>query len=293
VSTPYERVRYFATSLNCVMRGVRLNCPACGADTSEVVERKWFVTALRRCKSCQLMFRTPTPDVEREKKFYAQRYRQGVTTELPSTSRLQELKSENFAAIGKNYDRYIEVIEALGAKSGVRLFDFGCSWGYGSWQFAQRGYVVDAFELPGPRAQYAREQLGVNVVASLGEIEAQSYDFFFSSHVLEHVPNVSETISKGMNSLRPGGYFVAFVPNGSFTRRAIATKAWSKSWGLVHPNLLDERYAFHRFPNEAIYIGSNPYHHDRLEAWRGADTRVSDALDGEELLIAVRKAGTV
>jgi len=38
-------------------------------------------------------------------------------------------------------------------------------------------------------------------------------DFFFMSHVLEHVPNPSETLDLGLKLLKKGGYIVSFTPN--------------------------------------------------------------------------------
>jgi 2-polyprenyl-3-methyl-5-hydroxy-6-metoxy-1,4-benzoquinol methylase len=235
------------------------------------------------------MFRTPTHRDEEDRSFYANRYRQGYTTDLPDEAQLRVLMSQKFAPIGKDYARFIEVLTALGAAPGQRLLDFGCSWGYGSWLFAQNGFVVDSFELPGPRATYAREHLNVNVLPSMGAAVQGTYDIFFSSHVLEHLPNVSEAVRNAMNLLRTGGLFVAFVPNGSDHHRKSNPGPWSKSWGQVHPNLLDNQYFEALFPNSPIYLSSNPYDLGQISRWTADQARTIGRLDGDELLLIVRK----
>ena len=58
-----------------------------------------------------------------------------------------QLLSTRFAGEEKNYAGYIAVLHALGVAEGARMLDFGCSWGYGSWQLAQAGFAVEAFEI--------------------------------------------------------------------------------------------------------------------------------------------------
>jgi hypothetical protein len=45
-----------------------------------------------------------------------------------------------------------------------------------------------------------------------------------------------------MSILKPGGLFIAFTPNGSAQFRHENERVWSQLWGMVHPNVLDDRY---------------------------------------------------
>lgn len=90
---------------------------------------------------------------------------------------------------------------------------------------------MTAYEISRPRADYARAKLGVNVLASSpdsaapGEF-ADAFDCFFSSHVVEHVPQPSAVIALAAALLKPGGYFVAITPNGSEDFQRTAPDAW-------------------------------------------------------------------
>jgi len=129
------------------------------------------------------------------------------------------------------------------------VFDFGCSWGYGSWQFRQNGFEVKPFEISIPRAKFAKSRLGLKVYTSLSEV-SDLFDVFFASHVLEHVPSVKETIAFGFSILKPGGLFVAFTTNGSDDFRNEFPGKYHKLGGLVHPNFLDVEYYKRFFANK-------------------------------------------
>ncbi len=106
-----------------------------------------IVAQLRRCGRCSMMFRTPTDDPRSNAEFYESEYSQGSVTECPSDAELENLKRTDFLGTERNYSYYIGVMGQLGLRPGAKLFDFGCSWGYGSYQFAKAGFDVTAFEV--------------------------------------------------------------------------------------------------------------------------------------------------
>src|ERR1700733_2767930 len=144
-------------------------CTNCGSDQYVTVDRKLLVTSLRRCVSCHLMYRVPTDDLATNFRFYQRAYKQGFTTELPSKDVLEALLAIKFAGTEKCYEHYITILRQLGLYKGARLFDYGCSWGYGSWQLAKAGYEVLAYEVSRPRARYAEEKLGVECISQSSE----------------------------------------------------------------------------------------------------------------------------
>ena len=201
------KLKYLLTCSPKAMLGQGRRCPSCGSGNSAKVDSKFVVTQLRRCAKCQLLYRSPTTTPEENASFYQSDYSQGFTTEMPDEVRLLELTSTKFSQTEKDFSRYIEVLAAIGAKPGDRVLDFGCSWGYGSWQFKQHGFHVESFEISQPRAAFARDKLGISVTSNMSEISGP-FDVFFSSHVLEHVPSVKAIIDYAFERLRPGGTFV-------------------------------------------------------------------------------------
>lgn len=281
------KVGYFARSCINRFRKSLMVCPNCGCEQAMMEARKYLVTELRRCLECRLLYRIPTDSPERNQRFYNGSYRSGFTTDLPDRHALEELKRLNFKSGPKDYTTYISVLKSIGVETPQRLFDFGCSWGYGTYQLQRCGLEVVASEISVPRRSFARENLNVRLFDELDTLDqnhplSRSFDCFFSAHVLEHVPSPSDVITHADQLLRPGGVFVAFVPNGSDAHRR-RNPNWNKLWGEPHPNVVDDgflRRSFERWPR---LLASSPY---RLESIRRPDRGevVVDDLSGPELL---------
>lgn len=269
----------------------RYRCPNCGSAASRIVDRKFVITQLRRCETCLLLFRTPTDKPESNQAYYENEYVQGFTTTMPSDAKLIEMKRSNFADTDKSYAYYISVLSQLGLKAGSRLFDYGCSWGYGSYQFAQAGFDIVAFEVAPTRRRFAREKLGVRTFDDMMRAEsdfAGQIDCFFSAHVLEHVPAPSKSFGHAMRLLRHGGLFVSFTPNGSEAHR-VASPNWSKVWGERHPQFIDDIFLDRSFMLSPRSVGSSPVGNMSLPV----ECRLNrvDKLAGSELVFAARKTG--
>jgi 2-polyprenyl-3-methyl-5-hydroxy-6-metoxy-1,4-benzoquinol methylase len=202
---------------------------------------------------------------------------------------LESLLQSRFIGSEKDYSTYITVLKALGVAYGQRVLDFGCSWGYGSWQLAAAGFQVTAYEISRPRCKYAREKLGVDAHEKLETLRESNFDVFFSAHVLEHVPSIRDVVEFALTKLRPGGLFIAFTPNGSEAFRQRQPKAWQKLWGMVHPNFPDSLFYRALFPNSLL--ASTPYDFSRLTYWRANPSfgAPSEDLAGAELLVASLK----
>lgn len=191
--TTKQKIHYFLNSFLKTIARRGLECPSCGNAGSEVVDRKYLVTRLLRCDGCHLLYRAPTTTDKEFRVYYQEDYSEGFTTDLPSVERLKEMKASKFAGTEKNYSKYIEVLRALGCSDGAALLDFGCSWGYGSWQFSEAGFAVKAFELSKNRGAFASRHMDIEVYSNTEEITGM-YDVFFSAHVLEHIPKLSGII---------------------------------------------------------------------------------------------------
>ena len=295
-----EKIDYFASSLIKRIHGGRTACPNCGSSRHEIVDRKYVVTDLRRCGDCKLQFRAPTRSAEDESKFYQRAYRQGTTTDMPDDTALQRMKDSGFTGAIQlnepniNYDAYIGALRALGLAPGARIFDFGCSWGYGSWQLAKAGYDVTAYEISAPRAAFARDKLGVTVLAELPRADvpgefAASFDCFFSSHVIEHVPKPADAVALAAALLKPGGLFVAYTPNGTAEYRAHDPESWHRLWGKVHPNMIDDEFWRAALGGRPCLFGATPVAPCRLEGFaKGRIPEASLGMQGYELFCVAR-----
>lgn len=126
---------------------------------------------------------------------------------------------------------------------------------------------------------------GINAFDELALIESDKFEVFFSAHVLEPVPSVSEIFTYAYSQLKKNGLFIAFTPNGSGAYRDHDFQSWNKFWGMVHLNLLDDRFYNKKAP-ESI-LASKPYDRTLLtQIWDGKACSSSLSLIGNALMIA-------
>src|SRR5688572_9112039 len=121
----YDRFKYLLSSVIKRTRGVGNACPSCGSGATRLVSRKYVVTALHRCQSCRLMFRTPTDTPEELSSYYQRRYSSGFTTTLPGEEELAVMVRTGIADTPKDFSRYVKTLQALGVPKGARIVDFG------------------------------------------------------------------------------------------------------------------------------------------------------------------------
>lgn len=280
-------LRYLFNSAIKTLAGRGFECPSCRYPGGTVIDRKYLVTSLRRCGGCHLLYRTPTTTEAENAAIYQTAYTEGFTTELPDLATLTRYRTAGFAGTEKDYRYHLDVLAAVGGRPGQRVYDFGCSWGYGSYQIRMAGYRTDSYEISKPRAAFAAAELGVTIVPPEAAEEG-GYDVFFSSHVIEHVPVVEAMIGLAGRLLKPGGVMLTFTPNGGDEFRRVNADGWHHLWGFVHPQLVDRTYLEHRFRGHRYLIGSTPLPLEQLAGWVERAPLVLP-LDGVELVIAVRK----
>jgi 2-polyprenyl-3-methyl-5-hydroxy-6-metoxy-1,4-benzoquinol methylase len=259
------------------------HCPFCGSSNTIRLKRKFIVTSLFCCNACALMFRVPKDDVAATKRFYQRQYTQGFTTDCPDEAMLSQLKTTHFRGSEKDYSSYNAILAACGVTSGAVIYDFGSSWGYGSWQFSQSGYRVYSYEINRLRAAYGATHLGCTMLEQ-PELVPEEVDCFFSAHVIEHLSDPRTLWSLAQHVLKPSGVVVLFMPNGERSREHLHGNQYHKLWGQVHPLLLSAE----ALRNMAAHYGftgkaySSPYD---LGAIRSGG---SGCLDGDELLFVAR-----
>ncbi len=188
-------------------------CPFCHHTQAKVLGRKYLVVQLRKCEKCGLMFRFPKETPETNLRFYQSNYKEGMTTDLPDSLHLKHLLSSRFQGTSKDFESKINLVKSY-LPTGIVL-DYGCSWGYGVWQFKQAGYEAIGFEISQPRADFGRKMLGVDIIQQeeVNNLNDASIDIIFTSHVLEHLPDISNVFKLFQRLLKSGGILAIFVPN--------------------------------------------------------------------------------
>ncbi len=262
-------------------------CPFCKTAYRRqyrTIDSKYIFLKLIECGQCGLFYRVPTSNQLCSVRFYQKRYKQGYTTDLPNEIQLKKLLAQNFIKTSRDYSRFINLFKDLNIENGSRIIDYGCSWGYGVYQLQKAGYNTTGFEISYTRAAYGNNELNLNIYSQLNDISGL-FDIFFSSHVLEHVQDLNQTIEFGMAHLKSEGYFIAITPNGSLAYKNFYPKAYHKSWGKVHPLLLNENFFIKNFINRPCFICGFSSYQKYLGKWDGQTLLIGDLNDFELLII--------
>jgi 2-polyprenyl-3-methyl-5-hydroxy-6-metoxy-1,4-benzoquinol methylase len=258
-------------------------CPYCGCATSQVIDRKYFVTKLLKCNDCKLMFRYPKDVIHFNEKFYQDEYEEfGMTTNIPNDHTLELLKSSNFRGSEKDFSKSIKIIEILKGNN-VKVVDYGCNWGYTSYQFRRANFIVQSYEISKKMASVGNSKLGLEIKIDINQIKPQN-DIFFSSHVIEHLSDIREMFTVAKKLLAPDGLFIAFCPNGSSEYKNLPNSYFHYLWGMVHPNFIDAEFYKTVFKDFPYILCSNGT--DRLDFLMDWDknSQIEIDLSGDELL---------
>jgi SAM-dependent methyltransferase len=232
------------------------------------------------------MYRWPKETARSSHVFYQRKYSEGMTTGMPASEEIRTLRESMFSGTEKDLCDKVTVLKHLMPKG--RVLDYGCSWGYGTFQLVGAGFDTVGFEISKPRAEFGRSHLGVSIISdesALVEL-AGSFDAVFASHVLEHVPIPAAVFDRIAMLLKPNGLLLAFVPNCD----GHAARKFGVKWGPMccekHPLALDAGFLERNLPNHGLdaFSFSTPYSHDLL-AQLLQTTQLVGNLDGDELAV--------
>ena len=281
-----RRLKYMSWAAQKCMTDRDRSCPACQGQ-GVLVRRKFLVLSLMECRSCGLRFRFPKDDAT-VTEYYETSYSVDYPAQQPPTPEsLAQITHEgvlNHPA--NNYANYAKVLKASGLKPGSTVLDFGCSWGYGSWQLREAGFVVYSMEVSKPRADYARNSMGCTMVNDISEIP-ERVQCFFSAHVIEHLPDPTLIWKEADKALANDGKMIIFCPNGEPRREAvIGRRRYGYLWPQVHPMVITPdfmrsvsgKYGFR------VQFYSEPYDLASI-----ADSGEASNLLGDELLLVAHR----
>ena len=257
-------------------------CPYCNSKQTVCLQRKRLLIQLRSCKQCYLMFRYPKDDGNENKRFYQRQYQQPTVTDLPKKEDIFKHIATRFADVGRDLTEHFKTIQAL-APSG-RVLDYGCSWGYCTYQFQEAGYEAVGFEISQPRVEYGRALLGVNLTSSLDDLADSSFDIIYSAHVLEHIPNPNISFKSFQRLLKPGGILFLYVPNCASEPARRLGVDWGPMINEKHVLALTADFFQRNLPpyGFSVQCSSSPYS-------QSLDSKASLPLDGEELMVVAHR----
>lgn len=177
--TGKQKIRYFIDSLLAFRQ--KIQCTYCRSEHCKEIDRKYLFTKLMECQNCHLYFRFPTDKKETNADFYQIDYRESdqITTELPDYLTLEQMKINGFRTANKNGDRHLDLFARLfPSESSLKIIDYGCSWGYLTYQFKKAGHQMQGYEISRPRAEYGIKQLDLEIYTDESLLGKEN-DIFF------------------------------------------------------------------------------------------------------------------
>lgn len=152
---------------------------------------------------------------------------------------------------------------------GARLLDIGSGTGYFLNIAKERSYQVTGIEKDSKAREYAITSFGLDVKDehSLWGIESESFDVVTLWHVLEHMNNLNEVVSKIKSILKPDGVMILALPNHKSHDAKIFKEYWAAYdvprhlWHFT-PDTVEKLLSKHQFeiikqktmPLDAFYI---------------------------------------
>lgn len=118
-------------------------------------------------------------------------------------------------------------------ESGVatgKVLDVGCATGIFLKEMQNRGWQAYGIEPSDYAANYAKEQLKLNVThdyLQADSFEANQFDLITLWDVFEHLPNPQETLHIIHKILKPGGVLLLCLPNPESWNRYWFKEAWA------------------------------------------------------------------
>jgi len=204
--------------------GNSINCPACRSlsegNTYALVDHEYALDVkvnYRQCASCQSFFQVPMPDIPTLSSFYPADYHS-----FDANSFITELK----------HRKRLNNLAGLIHDDTFTLLDYGC--GGGSFlEFVARRFpkaTLIGFEIAPKKQIVDRENGRVKMIhGELSDLlnETGPVDLVSMHHVIEHLPDPFDTVSRLFEKVRPGGHLVGQTPASDSFEFKIFQTNWS------------------------------------------------------------------
>lgn len=191
------------------------NCPVCNSTDLEtqIQTMDYFLTkekfTIDRCKSCGFLLTNPRPeDKDLDDYYQSEEY-------LSHDNSISGLKDLLYDAVKRfSVRQKYSLVEKYSGLPGGKVLDYGCGTGSLLNQFKTHSWIVNGIEPNEKAARYARSRYGIKIYQDIHDLEPEEkYDVIMLWHVIEHLPNLNESIQQIRKHLKKeGSLFVAF-PN--------------------------------------------------------------------------------
>jgi len=172
-----------------------------------------------QCKQCSLRFTNPRPETNELDKYYE-------SEEYISHSNQNSTLIDRIYKIARSFTlkRKRKLLQSI--TSNYNLLDFGCGTGHFIKHCKEYNWQVSGVE-PNKLAQrQAEENTQETIFQDLNEVKSKDFNIITLWHVLEHLPELNQTITQLKTLLKNDGAMVIAVPN----YEAYEEKTFNEFW---------------------------------------------------------------
>ena len=192
-------------------------CRICNCNAHKILYQNNVFSVRKnvlRCERCKVYWLSPLPAEEELDKYYREYYSK-IDYKSSYISPMVYMKL--FYANMRAMSQYRFIKKHIRILPGTRVVDFGCSTGNLLKLFKKDGCATLGVELGRQSSNYASSKYGLRILrtpieVSLYKIEA-GVDLIIFSHVLEHLIDPIDILSKCFNLLKDGGHLFIELPN--------------------------------------------------------------------------------
>ncbi len=189
------------------------NCPICQHTTFKpyLVCKDYLVSqdefTIQSCEGCGFRFTNPRPDNKSIGGYYQS------TDYVSHNDKSEGLINKLYRLVRQfTLRQKLNLINSIQPEKG-KLLDVGCGTGLLLETCQKGGWSVAGVEPDDSARDVAAGRLEKTVLATIHEVGEESYDIISMWHVLEHVPDLQETINELKSRLRKGGTLLLALPN--------------------------------------------------------------------------------
>ena len=188
------------------------HCPICGSDKTEylLTAKDHLVSGdefnIDHCSNCGFRFTNPRPDDKELAKYYdSEEYISHADEGNNLVNKLYKI-ARSFTLKSK-----LKLINKL--SNNKQLLDVGCGTAHFLAYCQRANWQISGVEPNDIARKQAAEKTNIVIHEDLSEIDSGSYDVITLWHVLEHLPNLAQTIEQLKVLLAPGGSIIIALPN--------------------------------------------------------------------------------
>lgn len=201
-------------------------CPICQQSrfthhltcTDYLVSKQEF--AIQQCEHCSFRFTNPRPEASTLEAYYqSSKYvshndkSEGVINALYRYVRSHTLQQK------------LRLLNSLHPNKGS-LLDVGCGTGLFLDTCKKGGWTIKGIEPDINARSLAESRINNSIDPTLDSVVDRQFDVITMWHVLEHVPNLSNTMGKLYDRLKPSGTLLLALPNSN----SLDAKHYGRYW---------------------------------------------------------------